>query len=89
MSLEVQGRHYLHNVSLTISCDALTHNLIMNSSVASLPYGQLHSQCKAIIHNVRKYFLEEWANELWRLAKHMHKNGQHRVQQVWFDSRIY
>ena len=54
MSEEVQAYRYLHITSLAISPDALTHNLAMDRSAASSPYGQLHSQCKAVIYMVGK-----------------------------------
>ena len=38
----------------------------MDHSAASSPYGQIHSQYKAAIYNLRKYFLRERAGEIKR-----------------------
>ena len=65
-----------------------SHSLAMEHSAASSPYEQLHSQYKAVMHDVRKYCLGEWPGELWRddnsgksaVKKFVLKDCQFRMQ---------
>ena len=69
MSPEVQVCRYFHIISLAISPDAFTHSLAMGCSATNSQYGQLTSQCKAVLYNVRKYVFWKRARELWRRGR--------------------